>query len=349
MRRTRQSVYGAILGICAVGVVTLLAVRANLNLPASGLFHLLIVLFIALRIGFWEASLVSLFSNFCLLYFVVPPVFSLRIQDPQNWVALCVFELTALLVSRLSARAQTQASTANQRHSELEKLYELSRQLLLLNKESESASQTVKLIQRIFPSEAVMLFDVRSEAVHSAFECRDLPLENLTRKACLEERDVELPEANAWVRVLWLEGCVIGSLGLRGKEFSALMTKALASLAVISLERARSFEAESRATADKRTEELRTAVLDSLAHEFKTPLTVIRTASNGLLAMDGLGPSQREMLNLVDHEATKLTDITTKLLRASRLEKRIPERVSEPVSFAGEGIYRLINEPISPA
>jgi two-component system sensor histidine kinase KdpD len=184
-----------------------------------------------------------------------------------------------------------------------------------------------------------MLFDVDSGAIHCTAEGRDLALETLTRRACLEDRDAELPQANTWVRVLRLDGRAIGSLGLRGKEFSALTTQALASLAAISLQRARSFEAESRAIAEKRAEELRTAVLDSLAHDFKTPLTVIRTASNGLLAMDGLIASQREMLSLVDHEATKLTEITTQLLRASRLEKRVTERTNEPYSSYERKIF----------
>ena len=69
----------------------------------------------------------------------------------------------------------------------------------------------------------------------------------------------------------------------RGPELDRLTIVAVASLTAIALERARSFEKESRAEAAHQTEQLRTAVLDALAHAFKTPLTAILTASSGLL------------------------------------------------------------------
>ena len=67
----------------------------------------------------------------------------------------------------------------------------------------------------------------------------------------------------------------IGAVALRGPELDRLTIVAVASLAAIALERARSFEKESRAEAAHQTEQLRTAVLDALAHAFKTPLTAI--------------------------------------------------------------------------
>jgi two-component system, OmpR family, sensor histidine kinase KdpD len=57
---------------------------------------------------------------------------------------------------------------------------------------------------------------------------------------------------------------------------------------------------ESRAQAARQTEQLRTAVLDALAHQFKTPLTVARTASSGLLAVKGLSELQRELVATID-------------------------------------------------
>jgi two-component system, OmpR family, sensor histidine kinase KdpD len=64
----------------------------------------------------------------------------------------------------------------------------------------------------------------------------------------------------------------------------------------IALERARALQKEARAQAARQTEQLRTAVLDALAHEFKTPLTVARTASSGLLAVGGLSELQAELV-----------------------------------------------------
>jgi len=82
-----------------------------------------------------------------------------------------------------------------------------------------------------------------------------------------------------------------------------LVATALASLSAIALERARSFETEYRAEVARQSEQLRTAVLDALAHAFKTPLTIIRTASSGLLAATSLSATQMELLTLIDEQA----------------------------------------------
>jgi two-component system sensor histidine kinase KdpD len=98
------------------------------------------------------------------------------------------------------------------------------------------------------------------------------------------------------------------------------MVDAIASLVTAALERARSFEKESRAEAARQSEQLRTAVLDSLAHAFKTPLTVILASTSGLLEMNHLIPSQAELVQLIDQHATHLTALTTHLLRMAKLE-----------------------------
>ena len=94
----------------------------------------------------------------------------------------------------------------------------------------------------------------------------------------------------------------------------------IASLAAIALERARSFEKESRAEAARQTEQLRTAVLDALAHAFKTPLTAIRTASSGLLEAGRLSADDLELAALIDEQAEHLNRLTTELLQMARID-----------------------------
>jgi two-component system sensor histidine kinase KdpD len=76
----------------------------------------------------------------------------------------------------------------------------------------------------------------------------------------------------------------VGAVALCGTEMTQLTATALASLSAIAMERARVIEKQSHAEAARQAEQLRTAVLDALAHKFKTPLAVIRTASSGLPA-----------------------------------------------------------------
>ena len=81
-------------------------------------------------------------------------------------------------------------------------------------------------------------------------------------------------------RVVRLGAVPIGSLVVRG-ETSPLTNNAIASLIAITFDRYRAFANESRIETERRTEQLRATVLDSLAHAYKTPLTAIRAASTG--------------------------------------------------------------------
>src|SRR6202035_6190846 len=98
-----------------------------------------------------------------------------------------------------------------------------------------------------------------------------------------------------------------------------------ASLCAIALERERTIDRQNHAEAARQAEQLRTAVLDALAHKFKTPLTVIRTASSGLPAAGELSELQTELVSLIDQEARKLNDLASRLLGAPGLH---------PTSFA---------------
>ena len=79
----------------------------------------------------------------------------------------------------------------------------------------------------------------------------------------------------------------LGAIAIRG-EMEPLIADAIASLCAIAFERYRSYEKEAAKRRRKKTEKHQVAVLDALAHAFKTPLTVIRTASCGLLEMGTL-------------------------------------------------------------
>jgi two-component system sensor histidine kinase KdpD len=62
--------------------------------------------------------------------------------------------------------------------------------------------------------------------------------------------------------------------------------------------------------------------MDALAHEFKTPLTAVQTASSGLLELGGLTETQRDLVTLIDGEAVRLNKLCTQLLKAAKLETR---------------------------
>jgi two-component system, OmpR family, sensor histidine kinase KdpD len=309
----------ALVGSAMVLLTAYAGVRLHVNFSTTGFVDLLVVVLVAMVSGFWEATVTSLVALACLNYFFIPPVYTLYVADPQNWVALITFESTALLVSRLSIQLETQASTAIQERRGMEKLYELSRRTLLMNPQQSPGAQIVAQIRDVVQVEAVALFDA-ARAHLDAIGSRGPELEAQARETYVQDRNQDHPEANTWRRVLRPGVRATGAIVLRGGDLNSLMADAIASLTAIALERARSFEKQSHAEAARQSEQLRTAVLDALAHAFKTPLTAIRTASSGLLEVGGLDPAQEDLVTLIDEESEKLTNLSTRLLQTAKLD-----------------------------
>ncbi len=306
-------------GVLAVALSTFIAFWLHLDLTVIAFVHLLIVVLAARRRGFVAASIVSATAVVGQLYFFVPPFLSWSVADPHNFVALATFEYCALIVSRLSNQAAQQTKLAWTRQMELEALYSASSQVLLFDPAREPGPQAITLIQDVFGCSAVAVFD--SRVFHGSHE-DDPRLDARLRDAYTTGVDSFDEQDQTWVRVLRMGTRSIGALGLRGGRISEAVATALASLVAIAIERARSVESESRAEIARRTEHLRTAVLDAFAHDVKTPLTSIRAASSGLLEAGALGEGETEMVRLIDEECAHITALTDRILRMARLDAR---------------------------
>src|ERR1700733_9141951 len=163
-----QFVGETLAGCWAVSLLTFAGYVLHFNPAPVGFLFLLFVVCIAILCGFWQASLVSLLACTCLDYFFYPPIFKLTINDPQDWVALGAFEISALVVSRLSSKEQRTAIVARSQQAAMEQLYELSRSTLLINMNQPPGPQLTQLIQRIFGLEAVALFSSESANTDSS-------------------------------------------------------------------------------------------------------------------------------------------------------------------------------------
>jgi two-component system, OmpR family, sensor histidine kinase KdpD len=309
----------ALAGSVAVLLAAFVGIRLHVNFSTIGFLDFLVVVLVATLSGFWEATVTSLVALTCLNYFFIPPLYTFYVADPQNWVALIAFESTALLVSRMSIQLETQARTAILERRGMAKLYELSRRNLLMNPQKSAGAQIVAQIRDVVQADAAALFDA-SRAHVDAVGATGPELDALVRNTYLASCDHNDPAAHTWRRVLRLGTHATGAIVLRGVDLNPLMVDAIASLTAIALERAHSFEKQSHAEAARQSEQLRTAVLDALAHAFKTPLTAIRTASSGLLEAGGLDPAQEDLVSLIDEESDKLTTLSTRLLQTAKLD-----------------------------
>ena len=316
---SRQLLKNLCAWVCVV-LITYCGFVLQAKLLAVSSLYLLVILAVASACGFWQASFVSILAVACLDYFFMPPIFHFNITDPQDWAALAAFECTALVITRLSTKEIVSTGEAIFHRSSMEKLYELSRNSLLLDLDEPPGPQLAVLIHRIFGARAVALFD-KTSGRQDRMGNWTPDEENAAKECWLRGGGWDDVQTNTSYRIVKDASGSLGALALRG-ELHPLVVDALAALTAIAFDRYRSFEKEEQADEAKRGEQLRTAVMDSLGHELKTPLATVQTASSGLLELGGLNDSQFELVNLIDQECLRLNELCTKLLLTAKLDSK---------------------------
>jgi two-component system sensor histidine kinase KdpD len=325
--------FPCLLSLAGVCLCTWISFRLGQSLGTVGFLYLVFVVLAAVYGGFRQATLISVIAVACLDYFFDEPIFSFSVDRLSNWVQLAAFEFTALVVSRLSNRARLRELEATAKQGDAEQLYQTARRILLLNSRGDSGQSVASLIRDLYDLRAVVLFDALSASVYESGNplagtaCR-------TRDAYLLNSNRFDTEESCWFCALRLGVEPAGGLALCGAAMSELAATALASLAAIALERARSLESQYQAEAARRAEQSRTAVLDALAHQLKTPLTIIRTANSGLAVAGQLSDLQTELISVVDQEARKLNELASRLVGAPGLETTEFQPQPEPLLFS---------------
>jgi two-component system sensor histidine kinase KdpD len=332
-RRSIQTVAYCCYSLCGLAVFTWLAFQLKFDLSSAGFLYLILVVLTAEYGGFLAATVTSVAAVICLDYFFEAPVFAFTVGERTDWLAFAAFEFTALVISRLALHAKAKTFEAEARHQDSERLYETARQVLLLDKTHKPGDFITSSILQVFQVRSVVLFDAVSAETYASGEA-SAQLEERARAAYYLDSDRFDPVTGTWFVTLRLGGKPFGSLALSDARMTPTVATALASLSAIVLERSRSIEREYRAEAARQAESLRSSVLDALAHDIKTPLTIIRTASSGLLAAGGLSGDKTELVGLIDEQSTRLNELASHLLTAARLETTEFQPQQEPLLFS---------------
>src|SRR5215472_633700 len=107
--------------LAVIGAITFVFFRVfPVNATTTGFFYLVAILMIATAGGLVESTIASIAAMLCFNYFFLPPIGTLTVADPQNWVALFAFLATSLIASQLSARAKRRTKEAIARQHEVE-------------------------------------------------------------------------------------------------------------------------------------------------------------------------------------------------------------------------------------
>lgn len=347
--RSGRKILRALQTAAAVSVIllaTFLVFRTHGKPLTAGLVNLVLVMLIAFRFGFVEAAASALASVACLDFFYMPPVFSLAERDPQDWLSSAVFVIIALTAGRFVTQVKEKEARTETERRRLEKLYLTSRDIILLNARENVVSQLTSLIIDTFSVDFVGIWDVRASRMEKSGRVRLSDEE--VRAIYFADRSSDDPAARKFARVLRLGTRSIGSLCIIGSATEDLLdtrsVDAIASLSAIALERAHSFISESNAEAIARSEQLRSTVLDGLAHAFKTPLATIQSASSGLLEINRLTGAEGELITIIDEQATRLARLTTQVLRTAKLDQsdlRLKQERIEP-----EPLFQSLREEL---
>jgi two-component system sensor histidine kinase KdpD len=322
--------------LALIAVLTLLFTRVvKVNFTTVALTYLLAVLGLATVWGLVEAVAASILGMICFNYFFLPPVGTFTIADPQNWVALFAFLFTSVIASHLSSSAKKRAEEAVRRQDELERLYAFSRALLLVDNPSELTKQIAHQVAQAFEPDWVAFFDRSTDTVCRAGP-EDIP-SDVSKLRDVAVQGTVWHDATSMIRAMPINlgGRTIGSLALQGGFVSETALHSIANLAAIALERARAQETASHAEAVRQSEDLKSTMLDALAHEFKSPLTPIKAAVTSMLA-DGLcNPAHQELLRIVDEEADRLNAMLTEAIQMARIEAGKLQLQISPQTVAG--------------
>ncbi|HTM34925.1 MAG TPA: ATP-binding protein [Vicinamibacterales bacterium] len=325
-------------GAALAGVTVALQLLAVSSPSTVSTTYLLIVLVVATTSRLRVAVITSIAAMLSLNFFFLPPIGNFTISDPENWGALVAFLAVSLVASHLSSVARERTEDALERRNEVARLFDLGRDVLQISDSPDALTVLARAVARRFDLEFVAValprdgqWDVHpagplqvpldTRELASAFASAQTSLEfdaysrtyTGHRVSVVDGREVRLVPLRAGTRP-------IGVLAAAERPVEPGTLDALAGVVAIAVERVR-FLGELKAGALARQEEqLKTALLASLSHDLRTPLTAINVAASNLKAGELSPDERREQSDLILSESGRLTRLFENVLDMARID-----------------------------
>ena len=326
----------------AGGVALVTGMYRWLNVPNAAtvaVTYLLVVLIAAATARLAVAVAASALAVLSFNFFFLPPVGRFTIAEPHNWIALIVFLAVSLVASNLSSVARQRTVEALERRDEMVRLFDLSRDVLLTTDSREAVQQLTRFVARRFDLDYVAIALPRDGRAWDLVTTGSLPIEldrdQLALAAGGADRPLEfdarertyaghrtIAAGGALVRIvpLRLGAKSIGVLAAAGRPVEAGSLDALGGIVAIAIERVQFLEERKAADLARQSEALKSALLASLAHDLRTPLTAIRVAATNLQASWLDEPQRREQSQIVLAEVERLTRLFDDIRDMARID-----------------------------
>jgi two-component system sensor histidine kinase KdpD len=338
MWRIRRRDVGVLLG----GLVAIAAITASLRAlrhvsPTTVALVLLLVVLGTAAFGRLRiAILVSVVAMLALNFFFLPPVGTFTIADPQNWVALFVFLIVAVIASNLSAAAQDRTREAIARRNEVTRLFDLTRDVLLTTETAGAIEVLARHVARRFELSRVAIclpadhgwqvyqggpqeIDIDEDVLNTALARARGTLEFDAYQRAYGGHTRTGPQNDVSIIPLRHGTKAIGLLAAASSTLDLGALDALAGVVAIAIERAHFLEEREAAKLVRQKADLAAALLASLSHDLRTPLTAIRVAVENLRG-DLSPPDRLAQANAAITELDRLTRLFQDILDMARID-----------------------------
>jgi len=327
--------------VAAIAAVTTAYVRwlHVTNTTTVALTFLLVVLVASAVSRLWIAVVTSVVAMLSFNFFFLPPVGTFTIADPQNWIALFAFLAVALVASNLSSVARARATEATARRDEVAKLFDLSRDVLLMTDSDQAIAMLARFISRRFDLDYVAIclprpatgwqiaqggpltLDLDRAQLDLTFAGASRTLEfDAERRAYAGHRALAIDGHSVELVPLRLGTRPVGILASSGRRVDAGALDALGGVAAIAIERLEFLQERKAAELARQSEELKSALLASLGHDLRTPLTAIRVAATNLRGSWVDEQARSEQTEIILAEVERLTRLFQNILEMARID-----------------------------
>jgi two-component system sensor histidine kinase KdpD len=329
-----------------VAVITWLYFRfIHVNPTTVGFTFLVAILLVSAAWGLRTAVVMAVVATVAYNYFFFPPLLTFTISDPQNWVSLFAFLITAIIGSQLSERARREARQSNQRRREVERLYAFSQQLLVTGNVFGLLNNVPMFVVDSFGVAGAAIFlEDKQKTYFSDVAIQSLvPIEELRSISGRGEPVLDRGNRNCFMP-LRIGVRNLGCLGVLGCDLSRETLEAIGGLIGIAIERAATMESLTKSEAARESDRLRSLLLDSVTHEFRTPLTSIRASAETILGQpNAVLPEFRDLLSVINEEAERLNRLVGEAAEVAQLDAHQVELQFESHNI-GEAIEAATQE-----
>ncbi len=334
--------------LAAFATVLFTKLRGPLDEADAAILYLLIVLGGSSRLGRTWGILLAVLCFLALNFFLVQPLYTPLVARPLDWIVLLGFLTTGVVAAQLLYRAQREAAAARARAAEVDRFATLGAETLNLDPAGEAVVAIARVIRERLRLASCAIYEQSGGALRLVARALGEP-ENAPpetdprhRTRVVEQRralvvrpdggirrpspDESLAEllghgdGEEYILPLAVRGEPVGVLTFTGSGLIRLtpperrFAEALAYYAALGVERLRLAAQAQRAEALREADRLKDALLASVSHDLRTPLTTIKALAHQIRTTGDADAA------VIEEEADRLNRFVTDLLDLSRLE-----------------------------